>query len=241
MSIKKFFNFFFHSSLAYFFIGIAPLMVVFTFINRDSLFYMAVTLAIFIIITALFFFCSSFSKKGKIITLCLAGIMVPMYFVAFMADEYPSFTVMDAVRDRFPDIKEWDIRYDNNAHKGMYTGTYIYYDMDRKKFKYDGISKENVKDISVIAFYSYSEPRKVGIYRDEKTGKKRADAMVSDIKVMLVDADTKTCFAEKSFRPTPPETLSDTRSAYEILGYNSPIVQSFIRTFFSKTNAPAVR
>jgi hypothetical protein len=108
---------------------------------------------------------------------------------------------------------------------------YIYYDTDKKQFRYDGINLDNVNDISVIAFYSYSQPRKVGVYFDKKS-QTSVGATATDIIVALVDAETKICFAEQRLFAIPPSRITDILQADSSISHNSPTVREFIRKYF---------
>lgn len=212
------------------------MLLVWAIINRDSLLYMGILAAIFLVITALFFRFSGLGRKAKIVSTCLACAIAPMYYAAYSVDHFPSFAVIFAVGDRFPDIGEWEIRRDDSGkdRRGSYTGTYIYYDLDKKRLKYDGITKDTVKDISVIAFFSHLKPRSIGVYYDKKSGQRYTDAVVTDIRVTLVDAQTKLSFAEQTITTNTPEKIENIGQAQSMVGYNSPDVQRFIREYFQK-------
>ncbi|MDR1489439.1 MAG: hypothetical protein LBS65_02975 [Desulfovibrio sp.] len=218
---------------SYIFILLTSLSSVAAFGNRDSGLHFTIISAVTIIIIVLFLRFSGFKTLGKAITCCLAGLFTMILFEAHSPDYFPSISTSSVVRDRFPNISTWEI--DPCSHRsdfiGKFVGTYIYYDRDKKKFRYDGINLDNVNDISVIVFYSHPQPRKVGVYYDERS-KTSVGATATDIIVALVDAETKICFEEQRLFAIPSSRITDILQADSSISHNSPTVREFIRKYF---------
>ena len=213
------------------FVIMAPVLLRASFINRDSMIYASGLLIAAMVITALFLRFAGFTKKGKIITVCLACLVG--LFVFNRPDT--SVKARAAVHQRFPDIATWAIRCDphDQAYRGRFTGQYLFYNQLDKYFDYDGITPDQVKNVAVIAFYAYSEPVKIGTYTVEGTDKKFADATVVNVTVKLVDASTKACFAEKTFGSGYQGKIDNASQAASGANHRSPEVYAFIKTYFA--------
>lgn len=224
----------YNALLTYFFVCVASMAAVLVYINRDSTLLCLLLAAILLAIIVLFLWTTGFSAKGKIITFCGAAVFGVIWFLAYSASGFPSYSTAAAMGARFRGLSDWEIAcvHQEKSYLNRFGGIPAFYDVKRKRFWYLGLNKDNVKDIEVLVLFSYSEPYKIGSYSNTKTGEHYADATTRDLTIRLVDPETKVCFDEKVFSGGSRGKITNRAQASSSTAWDGPTVRRYLEKFF---------
>lgn len=227
--------------LTYFFVCVSSMAAVLAYFNRDSTFFCLLLAAVFVVIVLMFMLFNGFSAKGKIISFCGAGLFGLIWFFAYTATGFPSYSTVMAVADRFPKVSSWDIPcvHQERDYLNRFTGIPMFYDAERHRFWYRGITLDKVNDVCVLILCSYSEPYQIGTYRNTKTGERYADATTRDLTIRVVDPETRVCFDEQVFAGGSRGTITNRAQASSNTSWDGPTVRRYLEKFF-KPNTLAI-
>lgn len=134
---------------------------------------------------------------------------------------------MQAIKARFADW-QFDYRLNTNEHP-LYTGEYIYYDLNEENFNYRNV---NVDSFTVIVFYSKCKDQ-AEIHYYQKQVRNYIDTKTKSITVQLVDAKTKVFFVRRIFSSTDPNgQIRQRGSTTTNIDVDSREVTEYINSYF---------
>ena len=209
------------------FVLFVPILLLFAVKNLDSLFSLLFAV-IAAAISVPFFLLSKFkTKRAWIITLCCAGVILLINLRGII--DFPSIATIWAVDERFSDISTWiiwDIDSVEETTTTPFSGDFVFYNSDLDSFIF---KKVNPESISVIVFYRKSETQH---HYNRLSDRSHYGTVTQEhIHIALVNAETKQCFARRSFSAGTFNEISPGNNTRRI-SHTDPQIYSFIRNYF---------